>query len=123
MLIFELLVNSTPTSDITSNVQAMSAALSGYEVNELPALDYVRKCCVVVQYLNDMLAACRLGKADNGHQIFTDETTWRKITFQNLMIGLMTDGDFESVIASLCIFLGNETSEKQVEAVKNKVQC
>ena len=72
-------MNATPLSAITSNIQTMSAALSGYEVNELPALDYVRKCCVVVQYLNDMLAACRLGKADNGHQIFTDETTWRKI--------------------------------------------
>ena len=70
-----------------------------------------------------MLDACRLGKADNWHQIFTDGTTWRQITFQNLMIGLMTDGDFESVIVSLCIFLENETSEKQVEAVKNKVRC
>ena len=35
----------------------------------------------------------------------------------------MTDGDFESVIASSCIFLENETSEKQIEAVKNKVRC
>ena len=92
-------------------------------MNELPSLDYVRKCCVVVHNLNDMIAACRLGKADNWHQIFTDGSTWRNIKFQNLVIGLMTDGDFESVIASSSIFLENETSEKQLEAVKNKVRC
>ena len=123
MLMCELLVNATPTSAIPANIQKMSATLSGCEVNELPSLDYVRKCCVVVQYLNNMLAACRLGKSENWHHIFTDGTTWRQITFQNLMIGLMTDGDFESVIVSLCIFLENETSEKQVEAVKNKLRC
>ena len=100
----------------------MSAALTGCEVNELPSLDYVCKCCVVVKYLNDMLAACRLGKAENWYQIFTDGTTWRQITFQKSVIGLMTNGNFESVIASSCIFLENETSENQVEAMKNKVQ-
>ena len=107
MLICELLVNATPPSAILSDIQKMPADLVGCEVNELPSLDYVSNCCVVVQYLKNMLAACRLGKSDNWHHIFTDGTTWRQITFQNLMIGLMTDGDFESVIVSLCIFLEN----------------
>ena len=101
----------------------MPADITGSEVNDLTSLDYVHKCRVVVQNLNDMLADCILGKAKNWHQIFTDGTTWRKIKFQNQVIGLITDGDFESVIASSCIFLENETSEKQVEAVKNKVRC
>ena len=92
----------------------MSAALTGSEVNDITLLDHVRKCCVVAQNLNNMLDACRLGKSDNGHQIFTDKTTWRKITFQKLMICLMTDGNFELVISSLCIFLENETTKKQV---------
>ena len=75
MLIFELLVNATPPSAILSDIQKMPADLVGCEVNELPALDYMRKCCVVVQYLNDMLAACRLGMAENLHQLFTYGTT------------------------------------------------
>ena len=83
----------------------MSAAITGSKVNELPSLDYVHKCRVVVKNLNGMLAACRLVKADNWHHIFTDGTTRRQIKFQNVVIGLMTDGDFESVIYSLCIFL------------------
>ena len=81
MLIYELLVNGTPHSAIPSNTQKMSAALTGSEVNELPSLDYVRKCRVVVQNLKDMLAACRLGKTENWHHIFTDSTTRRHITF------------------------------------------
>ena len=86
-------------------------------------MDYVRKCRVAVQNINDMLDNCRLGKSYNWHQIFTDGTTRRQIKFQNLVIGLMKDGYFESVIYSSCIFLENENSEKQLEAVKNKVQC
>ena len=73
----------------------MSAALTRSEVNEIPSLDYVRKCHVFVQNINDMLAACRPGKADNWHHIFTDGTTQRQIKFQNLVLDLMTDGDFE----------------------------
>ena len=123
MLVCELLVNGTPPSTIPYSIQTMSAALIGSEFNEMPSLDYVCKCCVAVQNLNDMLASYMLEKAENWHQIFTDGTTRRQITFQNLVIGLMTDGDFESVIASSCILLENEIPEKQVEVVKNKVQC
>ena len=48
MLMCEFLVNATPSSAIPVNIQTMYAALAGCEVNELPSLDYVRKCCVVV---------------------------------------------------------------------------
>ena len=67
MLICELLVNVTPPSAIPSNIQIISAALTGSEVKYLPELDYVRKCCVVVKNLNIILAACRLGKGENWH--------------------------------------------------------
>ena len=100
ILICEFLVNGTPPSAIPANTQTMSAALTGSETNEISSLDYVRKCRVIVQNLNDMLAACIRGKADNWHQILTDGTTRRQITFQNLVIGLITDGYIESVIAS-----------------------
>ena len=94
MLICELLVNGTPTSSIPSNIQTISASLTGSEVNKLPSLYYVNKCCVVVQNLNDILAACRPVKVENWHQIFTAGTTRSQIIFQNLVIFLMTDSDF-----------------------------
>ena len=109
MLTCKLLVSGTPPYAIPDNIQKMSAAITGSEVNELPALDYVRKCCVVVHNLNNMLASCILGKLDNWHQIFIEGTTRKKIKFQNLVIGLVANDDFKSLIASLCIFLENET--------------
>ena len=48
MLMCELLVNANPSSAIPANILTMYAALAGCEVNELPSLDYVRKCCVFV---------------------------------------------------------------------------
>ena len=95
MLICEIFVNGTPTYVITDNTQKMSAALTGSEVNQLLSFYYVRNFHVVVQILNNILDACKLGKADNFQQIFTEFTTRKQITFQNLVIGLMTDGDFE----------------------------
>ena len=93
-------MNGTKPSAIPANIQKMSTALTGSEVNDIPSLDYVRKCRVFVQSLNNLLPDCRLRKVDNWHQIFTYGITWSQIKFQNLLIGFMKDGDFESVIAS-----------------------
>ena len=41
MLICDILMNGNPPSDIPDNIQTMSAALTGIEVNELPSLEYV----------------------------------------------------------------------------------
>ena len=77
MLICELLVNGTPPYSIPTNIQTMSANITGSEVNDLPSLDYVHKCRVVMQNINDKLSACSLVNSWNWHQIFTDVTTRR----------------------------------------------
>ena len=53
-------MNGNTPFAIPYNTQKMSAAITGIEVNELPTFDYVRKCRVFVQNLNDMLGACRV---------------------------------------------------------------
>ena len=73
-----------------------------------------------MQNLNKLLTAYRLGNAPEWTELFTDGTT-RQIAFQNVVIGLRNVDKFEQVIASSCIFLENETSDKQVETVKEKV--
>ena len=60
----------------------------------------MRECHVVVQNLNEMLAAMRLGDADTWHQLFTDGTTRWQTEFQNLVISLMEDEKLDPVIAS-----------------------
>jgi hypothetical protein len=94
---------------------------TGCEAKELPTVDYVHKCRTVLENLNLMFAGHRLGSAETWHQLFTDDTTRRQIAFQNLVIGLMEGEEFDSVIASSCIFLEDETAVKQVEAIKSKV--
>ena len=121
ILICELLTIGNPPSAIPGTIQATSAAFAGCEATELPTVTFIRKCRVVLENLNLMLAGKRLGEATSWHQLFTDGTTRRQIAFQNLVIGLMDGDEFNSVIASSCIFLKDETSAKQVEGIKSKV--
>ena len=49
-------------------------------------------------------------------------TTRGQVSFQNVVIGSMGESNsVNPVVVSSCIFLENETSEKQVEAVLYKV--
>jgi hypothetical protein len=48
LLICELLVNGTPPSAIPANLQSTSAVLRGCEAEELPSINFVRQCRVVV---------------------------------------------------------------------------
>ena len=115
-------MNGTPPSSVLANIQTMSAAMTGQEVTELPCINFVRKCRVVVQNMNLTLAALRLGEADEWHQLFTDGTSRRKIAFQNLVIALMVDSNLDPVIVSSCMFLEDETSENQVKSIVKQVR-
>jgi hypothetical protein len=121
LLICELLVNGTPPSAIPANLQSTSAVLRGCEAEELPSINFVRQCRVVVQNLNSTLSAMRLGRADIWHQLFTDGTTRRQIAFQDLIIALMEDDVLDPVIVSSCLVLENETSEQQLNAILRQV--
>ena len=69
MLICELLVNGTPPSAVPVDIQITCAALTGIEAKELPTENFVRECRVVLQNVNEILSAFRLGNADTWHQI------------------------------------------------------
>ena len=75
LLICELLVNGTPPSAVPKNIRTFSAAMTGETQDQPPSVDFVRKCRVVVQNLNEMLAAYRLSKEAKWHQLFTDVTS------------------------------------------------
>ena len=115
-------MNGTTPSTVPANIQTISAAMTGQEVTELPCINFVRQCCVVVQNMNSTLAVLRLGEADEWHQIFTDETSRRQIDFQNLMIVVMVDSNLDPVILSSCMFLEDETSDNQVKSIVKQVR-
>ena len=119
LLICELLVNGTHPSAVPANVQTTCAAFTGVEAEELPSVNFVRECRVVLQNLNETLSAFRLGDADTWHQVFTDGTTRRQIAFQNLVIALMEEegGKLVPVIVSSCMYVENETSKRCVQSI------
>ena len=121
-MICEMLSNGAPPSAIPGLIEIMMATFTGEEVKTLPSVQYVRHCRLIVQILGETMAAIKLGREKCWQQLFTDGTTRRQISFQNVVIGLMGESNsVNPVVVSSCIFLENETSEKQVEAILNKV--
>ena len=70
-----------------------------------------------LQNINKTLSAFQLGNADSWHQVFTDGTTRRQITFQNIIIALMEDGELAPIILSSCMNVENKTSERCVQSI------
>ena len=66
------------------------------------------------------LAACH-----NWAEIFFDSTTRRQVPFTAIVVSLMGDGpdSINPIIVSSCVVLEDETSEKQVDGIVNKVSC
>ena len=117
MIVCELLFDGVPPACVWETLQTTSAYFTGSVVTDLPSVRYVRECRTVLQILNDLFGAYKLGMNTTWKQLCTDGTTRRQIGFQSLVIGLMTKNNFESVIASSCIFMDNETSEIQVKGI------
>ena len=121
LVICEMLVNGTPPSAIPANIQTMSAGMYGSEVAELPSLNYVRQCRVILQGLNTTLAALRLANATEWSQLFTDGTSRRQIAFQDLVISVVEDNRLDPVIVSSCMYLEDESSDMQVKSIITEV--
>ena len=90
-------------------------------MTELPSVSYVRECRTVLQILNDLHGAYKLGMNATWKQLCADGTTWQQIGFQSLVIGLLAKKGFELVIISSCILMDDKTSEIQVKGIKYKV--
>ena len=69
-----MLVNGTNPSSVPDNIQTSCAVFTGVEADELPLVNFVRECRIVLQNLNETLSELRLGSADTWHQVFTDGT-------------------------------------------------
>ena len=110
-------MNGTHPTAVPNNIQSLCALFTGVEATEIPSVTSVRQFRVVLQNLNETLFAFRLGNDDSWHQVFTDGTTRRLISFQNLVISLMEDGDLDPVIFSPCMYVENETSERCVQSI------
>ena len=123
-VICELLVNGTSPSAVPTAMQTMYQMLTGDTPNELPTINFVRSCRVVVEVIGETIAAMKLADAPSWNQLWTDGTTRRQIPFTALVIGLMgEDDDIDPVVVSSCIFMEDERSDTQADGIINRTSC
>ena len=103
-LITELLAHGTPPSAILANIDTMYKTL--YEVTkpkEVPSVNFVRECRVVVQVLGETITAVKLASAEKWDQLWADATSRRQTSFQALIIGIM--GEDDKIRSCCCVIL------------------
>ena len=123
-LICELLVDGAPPSSIPRIIYTTSSTMTNEEPKDLPSVNFVRGCRIIAQIIGETIAAIKLARTESWEQLFTDGTSQRQVSFQNMTIGLLSNQNdtLHPLYVSSCIFNENETSEKQVEGMIEKVR-
>ena len=122
-LICELLVSGAAPSSIPDIILTTTSMNNQHPPKSLPSVNFIRECRVVVQIIGETLAAIKLARAKTWGQLFTDGTSRRQISLQNVIVGLMDDSNqLNPLVVSSCIFLEDETSEKQTDGIIEKIQ-
>jgi len=57
--------------------------------DELPSINFVRECRVLVEVMGETITAIKLANASQWSQLWTDSTTRRQIPFTALIIGVL----------------------------------
>ena len=122
-MICELFVNCTAPTFVPTTIQSIYDTLYNESPEELPSVNFVRECRVVVEIIGETLVAIKLGRAEFWDQLWTDSTTRRQIPFTALIIGILADsGNIDPVVVSSCIFMEDEKSETQVDSIVIRVK-
>ena len=70
-LICELLVNGTAPSAIPANIRTMYETLTGEKPSDVPSVNFVRECRVVVEVIGETITALKLASADDWKALWT----------------------------------------------------
>lgn len=97
-LIIEQIVNGTPPSSVNSNIVSMLQTFSpSTKISELPSIWTIRRARTVLLVIVQTLASYRIAKANKWEQLFTDGTSRRQVSFQDLIISIEEDELFKYV--------------------------
>ena len=97
-LIIEQIVNGTPPSSVNSNIVSMLQTFSpSTKISELPTIWTTLCARTVLLVIVQTLASYRIAKANKWEQIFTDGTSRRQVSFQDLIISIEEDELFRYV--------------------------
>jgi hypothetical protein len=77
-----------------------------------------------MEVIGETIAAIKLAHTPKWDQLWYNGTTCRQILFGALIIGMLAGDNnmIDPVVVSLCIFMGNKTSETQAKGIVDKVR-
>ncbi len=116
--------HGTPPSAIPQIIQTFCETLLQEKPKELPSINFVRKCRVIMEVIGETIVAIKLAHTPKWDQLWYNGTTRRQIPFGALIIGMLAGENnmIDPVVVSSCIFMENETSETQAKGIVDKVR-
>jgi hypothetical protein len=124
LMVCKLLINGTAPSAVPTNIQTIYEALYNEQPEELPSVNFVRECRVIVEVMCETMAAIKIASSLEWGQLWTDATTKRQIPFTVLIVGLLGNNtNLDPVVISSCIFMEDERSQLQADGIVKKVNA
>ncbi len=114
-----MLAHRTPPSCVAPNILSAAEILlpNVNIIQELPSIWFVRSCRSVLLHVTKTLASYQIGKANSYEQLFSDGTSRRQTSIQNVIIRLLLDGGFKTITLSISIIADDETSESLSKSI------
>ena len=118
-MILEMLSHRTPPSCVAANILTIAELLNPdfNMVKELPSLSFIRECRSVNLHLTKTMSAYTLAKVKEYSELFSDGTSRRQTSIQNLIIGFLEDGGFKTVALSTSILAEDDTATSLNESI------
>lgn len=86
-------------------------------IQEVPSIRFVRSCRSVLLHVTKTLASYHIGKANSYEQFFSDGTSRRQTSIQNVIIRFLSDGGFKTITLSTSIIAEDETAQSLSKSI------
>ena len=90
-------------------------------MQELPSINFIRKCLTNIQSIGETLEAYRIGKVEKWNQLLSEITVRHEIPLWNLVIRVIDEEHLLPLILSTSIILEGDISEQHVGAVLSTI--
>ena len=78
----------------------------------------MRSCRSDLLHVTKTLASYQIGKANSYEQLFSDGTSRRQTSIQNVIIRFLSDGGFKTITLSTSIIAEDETAESLSKSIR-----
>jgi hypothetical protein len=114
-----MLAHRTPPSCVVPNILSAAEVLlpNVSIIQEVPSIRFVRSCRSVLLHVTKTLASYQIGKANSYEQLFSDGTSRRQTSIQNVIIRFLSDGGFKTITLSTSIIAEDETAESLSKSI------